>query len=166
MVAVARGLLGKYLVRQGRGKIIRTMITEVEAYDGPRDKACHASRGLTPRNKVMFGPAGHWYVYFTYGMHWMLNIVTGEKGYPAAVLIRGVESVHGRINGPARLTKFFKIDKRFNSKFASRQSGLWMEDRGVESVSGRKKIKRSPRIGVHYAGPVWSKKLYRFYVEK
>ena len=67
------------------------MITEVEAYDGPRDKASHASRGLTPRNAPMFGEAGRFYIYFTYGMHWMLNIVTGKRGYPAAVLIRGVQ---------------------------------------------------------------------------
>ena len=178
VLIVARGLLGKYLVRrypstgsgQVRGKTIRAMITEVEAYDGPRDKACHASRGVTPRNKIMFGSAGHWYVYFTYGMHWMLNVVTGKEGYPAAVLIRGVaantdERGFTQINGPARVTKFFKIDKKFNSKSAGRRSGLWMEDGGVKSASWRKKIKRSPRIGVNYAGPVWSKKLYRFYLK-
>ncbi len=169
---VARGLLGKYLCRRYRGKIIRAMITEVEAYDGPADRACHASRGVTPRNKVMFGPAGHWYVYFTYGMHWMLNAVTGKEGYPAAVLIRGVaantdergfENGFTRINGPARVTKFFKIDKKFNSKSAGRRSGLWLEDKGVEIKNSQ--IKRSPRIGVNYAGPVWSKKLYRFYLK-
>ena len=159
-ITVARGLLGKYLVRQYRGKVVRVMITEVEAYDGPKDKASHAFtlRGITPRNKIMFGPAGHWYVYFTYGMHWMLNIVTGKEGYPAAVLIRGVEGV----KGPAKVTKFFKIDKKFNGYFAGRRSGLWLENR---PASWRKKIKRSSRIGVHYAGPVWSKKLYRFYLE-
>ena len=202
VVTVARGLLGKYLVRRypstdsgrSRGKTTRAMITEVEAYDGLQDKASHASRGLTPRTRSMFGPAGHGYVYFTYGMHWMLNIVTGKEGYPAAVLIRGVEadlrgfknkSRSGStriISGPARVTKFFKIDKKFNGKSAGRLSNLWIEGEGVHPVrnsppqrpSGRAsagaisngiKIKRSPRIGVSYAGPVWSKKLYRFYIK-
>lgn len=87
---VARGLLGKFLVRRIGKRTISAMITEVEAYDGSHDKASHASRGLTPRTKIMFGPAGHWYVYFTYGMHWLANIVCGKEGYPAAVLIRSV----------------------------------------------------------------------------
>ena len=80
---VAPDLLGKFLVRKGNGKEIALMITDVEAYDGLKDKASHASVGQTERNKAMFGPAGHWYVYFTYGMHWMLNAVTGPMGYPA-----------------------------------------------------------------------------------
>ena len=77
------------------------MISEVEAYDGPRDKASHASRGLTPRNRPMFGDAGHFYVYFTYGIHWLVNITTGPRGYPAAVLFRGgiYENPLGRANG-------------------------------------------------------------------
>ena len=90
---VAKDLLGKYLIRRLNGKIKRFMITEVEAYDGFKDKASHASRGKTVRNAPMFGEAGVWYVYFTYGMHYMLNIVTGKKDYPAAILIRGVGTV-------------------------------------------------------------------------
>lgn len=156
---VAKDLLGKYLVRKWRGKIIARMITEVEAYNGPNDLASHASRGITARNKIMFGPAGHLYIYFTYGMHWMLNIVTGKKGYPAAVLIRGVEG----ISGPARVTKFFKIGKSLNNKKASRVTGLWIEDRGTRIL--RSHIKCSARIGVAHAGQIWSKKLYRFYLE-
>ena len=132
-------------------------ITEVEAYVGFSDRASHASRGMTPRNRVMFGPPGVWYVYFTYGMHWMANIVTGRKGYPAAILIRGVKG----ISGPARVTKHFGIDKRFNNKRAMPANGLWIEDRGVRIPS--RQVKRSPRIGVNYAGP-WSKKLWRFYL--
>lgn len=159
-LAVAKDLLGKYLVRRYRGKIISAMITEVEAYDGLKDKASHASRGMTPRNKIMFGPAGYWYVYFTYGMHWILNIVTGKEGYPAAVLIRGIEG----INGPARVTKFLRIDKKLNGKKADKRNGLWIEDRGIRIKPSR--IKKSPRIGVDYAGPVWAKKAYRFYIEK
>lgn len=164
-VEVAQKLLGKYLVRlpagrQGaRRKAITAMITEVEAYDGPHDKASHASRGRTARNTPMFGPAGYWYVYFTYGMHWMLNIVTREKGYPAAVLIRGVDGM----NGPGRVTKFLKIDKRFNNKKAAPKSGLWIENRGVRIPRGH--IKRAARIGVPYAGPVWAKKCWRFYIK-
>lgn len=151
---VARNILGKYLVRRIGSREIARPITEVEAYVGFTDRASHASRGETARNRVMFGPAGVWYVYFTYGMHWMLNIVTGRTGYPAAILIRGVEG----ISGPARVTKFFKIDGRLNGRPASRSSGLWIEDRGVRIPARR--IKRSARIGVDYAG-AWRKKLWR-----
>lgn len=152
---VARELLGKCLVRRIGQREIALPITEVEAYVGFTDRASHASRGETARNRVMFGPAGVWYVYFTYGMHWMLNIVTGREGYPAAVLIRGVEG----ISGPARVTKFFKINRRFNSKPASRKTSLWIEDRGARVPP--RTITRSRRIGVDYAGP-WRNKLWRF----
>ena len=134
------------------------MITETEAYDGFKDKASHARRGKTARNYPMFGEAGRWYVYFTYGMHWMLNIVTEPKDYPAAVLIRAVE----RISGPARLTKFLKIDKRFNNKLAVRKTGLWIEDRGIKFQNSN--IKKTPRIGVSYAEE-WAKKKYRFIIK-
>jgi len=154
---VARELLGKYLVRRIGLRTIARQITEVEAYIGHKDKASHASRGITPRNKIMFGEAEMWYVYFTYGMHWMLNIVTEREKYPAAVLIRGVEGV----NGPARVTKFFGIDKRLNGKPASRQSGLCIENRGVKIKP--RNIKRSPRVGIDYAGE-WRDKMWRFYV--
>ncbi len=153
---VARELLGKYLVRKVGEKEIALPITEVEAYDGFEDKASHASRGKTLRNEVMFGSAGHFYIYFTYGRHWMLNVVTGEKGYPAAVLIRGA----GEISGPARLTKFLNIDKKLNGQKVGRPAGLWLEDRGLKILP--KKIIRTPRIGVNYAGLVWSNKNYRF----
>lgn len=156
---MAQDLLGKFIVRRFRGKNISLMITEVEAYDGFDDKASHASRGQTERNQIMFGEPGYWYVYFTYGMHWMLNIVTGAKNYPAAILIRAAD----KVAGPARLTKFLHIDKKLNNQIASRKSGLWIEERGV--VVLKSKIKKAPRIGVAYAGE-WAKKPYRFYVEK
>jgi len=156
VLSVALTLLGKFLVRKRGKKIESFMITEVEAYDGLKDRASHASRGLTERNKIMFGEAGHWYVYFTYGMHWMLNIVTGPKGYPAAVLIRGVKGV----NGPARVTKKLKIDKYFNGKTTSKKNGLWIEDRGVKVKPLQ--IKRTKRVGVEYAGRYWANKKYRF----
>ena len=152
---VARELLGKYLVRRTRGKEISVMITEVEAYDGFEDKASHAHKGETARNKPMFGEAGVWYVYLVYGMYEMLNIVTGKKGYPAAVLIRGVEGVVG----PGRLTKFLQITRSLNNKRAIPESGLWIEDWGAVIVDNM--IKKTPRIGVGYAG-VWAKKKYRF----
>lgn len=165
---MAKDLLGKYLIRRVGGETKRFIITEVEAYDGFKDKASHASRGKTLRNAPMFGEAGRWYVYFTYGMHYMLNIVTGPKNYPAAVLIRGVEE----INGPGRITKQLKIDKRFNNKTASPKTGLWIENNpmfkniGTSDVKnndvGRRKIIKLPRIGVSYAGSTWSKKLWRF----
>lgn len=153
---VAENLLGKYLARKIANKEIALRINEVEAYDGFDDKASHAHKGKTERNKVMFGEAGNWYVYLVYGVHNMLNIVIGKENYPAAILIRGA----GDINGPGKLTKFLKIDKKLNNKNASAETGLWLEDRG-ERVD-KKKIKRVSRIGVDYAGPIWAKKDYRF----
>ena len=165
-VKIAKSLLGKFLVRKydaptrkrsGQKSLNQAfLITEVEAYDGFQDRASHAYRGKTERNKIMFGPAGYWYVYFTYGMHWMLNIVTGSKDYPAAILIRGVNG----ISGPARLTKALHIDKNLNGKIADKKSGLWLEDRGIKIKPSQ--IKSAPRVGVNYAGPIWSKKKWRF----
>lgn len=154
---VAKELLGKFLVRKAGRKEIAGMITEVEAYVGPNDKASHASRGETARNRIMFGQAGNWYVYFTYGMHWMLNVVTERKGYPAAVLIRGISGTYG----PGRLTKFLHVDNIFNGKQAKKNIGLWVEDRGLEIKESR--IKRGKRIGVEYAGK-WKNKPWRFYI--
>ncbi len=153
---VARELLGKVLVRRYRGKEIRGIITETEAYIGPHDLAAHSSKGRTARTEVMFGPAGRWYVFFNYGVHWMLNVVTGKEGHAAAVLIRGLDTV----SGPGRLTKALKIDKSLYGKRIAPESGLWIEDAGI--VLPRGAIKRTPRIGVDYAGPVWAGKLYRF----
>jgi len=121
------------------------MIIEVEAYDGPHDLASHASKGRTMRTNVMFGAAGHWYVYLCYGMHWMLNVVTGPADYPAAVLIRAVEG----IAGPGRLTKALGIDKRFNERSATLEEELWIEDRGV--AVPKRGVQTTPRIGVAYA---------------
>lgn len=158
-LVVAEALLGKFLVRQNGKEMSAFQITEVEAYDGPEDKACHAHRGKTARNEIMFGPAGFWYVYFVYGMHEMLNIVTGPKEYPAAVLIRGVEG----IDGPGRVTKRLNITRELNKKPAMHTSGLWIEDRGI--IVPKKEIKKTPRIGVSYAGPMWANKEYRFVIK-
>lgn len=164
-LTVAEALLGKFLVRRCRGKEISLMITEVEAYDGFKDRGSHARRGKTARNTPMFGKAGHWYVYFTYGMHWLINVVTGKAGYPAAVLIRGGIAVvrdEKRIvlNGPAKVTKFLKVDGKFSGLPASAKAGLWIEDGGVRVP--KNKIRRGPRVGIDYAGKYWAAKPWRF----
>ena len=180
---VAEELLGKYLVRSYRGREIAGMITEVEIYDGPRDKGSHASRGMTPRNMVMFEDPGLWYPYFTYGMHWLVNITTREKGYPAAILIRGIsidryqtdagiqedKRVLARnpnglfLRGPARVTKFFHIDGKWYGKPAAKPSGLWIEDRGIKIKKSQ--IQKSARIGIEYAGEYWKKRKLRYTLE-
>lgn len=158
---VARELLGKRLVRYEDGTRHECLISETEAYGGFEDVASHAHRGKTPRNTVMFGPAGVWYVYFVYGMHEMLNVTTGAEGYPAAVLLRGGVTNDGRrIDGPARLTKYLAIDRRYNRLPAARSSGLWIEDSGA--IVPDSAVLRTPRIGVAYAGREWSEKPYRF----
>ena len=159
-VAIARGLLGKLLARRlADGSVGRYRITEVEAYDGERDRACHASKGRTPRTAVMYQPGGIWYVYLCYGVHEMLNLVTGPADYPAAVLIRGVEG----LAGPGRLTKHLGIDRRLNGRPASPRAALWLEDDGFVVPRGARRS--GPRIGVDYAGPVWARKPWRFYLE-
>ncbi len=158
VLEVAPELLGKLLVRSlSYGEVVRLRINEVEAYDGEKDLACHASRGKTERTAVMYEPGGVWYVYLVYGMYSMLNIVTGISGYPSAVLIRGTEEV----SGPGRLTKRLLIDRNFNTKQALKNTGLWIEDDGY--VISSRSITRTPRIGVDYAG-AWAKKPYRFIV--
>lgn len=171
---VAEDLIGKYLVRRyyspsrKRYIVARERITETEAYVGEHDLACHTSRGRTKRNEVMFSEAGTIYVYFTYGMHWMLNIVTEEEGCGTAVLIRSTEN----ISGPARLTKALKIDKTLNGQKLGRKSGLWVEE-GLKtknskpaSPAGGLKIARTPRIGVSRAPKGWAEKPYRFVLKK
>jgi len=161
---VAKELLGKYLVRKIGKKEVTAMIVETEAYDGPHDRASHARFGKTQRSAVLFADPGVWYVYLCYGIHEMLNIVTREQGYPGAVLIRAVLINGKSLNGPGKLTKYLQIDRRLNEQRATRKSGLWVEDRQVRIA--KKHIKRTPRIGVDYAGPLWSKKHWRFVIEQ
>ena len=107
----ARALVGKILVRRlPDGRVIRARITETEAYFGESDTACHACHGRTQRTQVLYRPAGTIYVYLCYGIHWMLNLVTGPEDDPQAVLIRGVEGA----SGPGRVTKYLSIDKSLN----------------------------------------------------
>ena len=159
-LVIAEALLGKFFVRKIGKKEIALMITETEAYDGSRDKASHAHRGETMRNTAMFGEAGRFYVYIVYGMYDMLNIVTGKKGYPAAILIRGA----GEYDGPGKLTKALYINRQLNNKEVKQKSGVWIEDRGV--IIQKRDIQKTPRIGVAYAGEEWAKKPYRFLLKK
>ena len=173
-IVVARQLLGKYLCRRINGKVIRAKITETEAYCGQEDLACHASRGLTERTKVMFGPPGHAYIYLIYGMYHCLNVVTREVGCPEAVLIRGVEIQNAKIkmqndkskfkiNGPGRTCRELKIDKKLNGIDLCSSKGLWIESASRRKVEQPAKIKKGKRIGVDYARK-WKNKLWRFYI--
>jgi DNA-3-methyladenine glycosylase len=170
-VEVARDLLGMHLVHVLAGVERVGRIVEVEAYLGPHDLAAHSARGLTPRTRVMFGPPGHAYVYFVYGMHWCANVVTQAEGVASAVLLRALEpvkNVEGRTQGPALLCKAMGIDGRHNGHdlrsddlFISRL-GPGPSPRGARGDEIR--VVRRPRIGVDYAGHRWSRRLLRFYI--
>lgn len=161
---VAKNLLGKVLVKKSGNKISKVVITETEAYLGSDDLASHARFGKTKRNAVMFGKGGCWYVYFVYGMHWLLNVITQKEGSPSGVLIRGgilLDKNIRTINGPARITKIMKINGLMTGRPASKNSGLWIEDWGIKVG----KVISKKRIGVDYAG-IWAKKLLRFVASK
>ncbi len=142
---VAPALLGKILCRRVDGEVIRSRITETECYKGEDDTACHAHKGKTARNSVMWSRGGTVYVYLCYGMHNMLNIVTAEKGEPEAVLIRGVEAV----NGPGRVTKYFSIDREQNGADVILSDAIWIEDDGTPSPQ----YECTARVGIDYAAP-------------
>lgn len=158
-LTVARELIGKYLVREQGARTLTGRIIEVEAYIGPEDKACHASKGRTSRTEVLFGPPGHAYVYLCYGMHEMLNVVTERQEFPAAILLRAVEYDGVLVDGPGRLTRAFAVDRRHNRLDLTIGASLWFEDRGEPIPPAW--IGTHPRIGVDYAGP-WAKKPWRF----
>jgi len=140
-LVVARDLLGKYLVYKTRaGKI-----TEVEAYLGQDDLACHAARGKTERNQMMFKKGGYAYVYIIYGIYHCLNVTTERENFPAAVLIRGIE--HPEANGPGKLCRFLKITRK-NNGLDLTISDLYIEDRGEP----KGQVIQTSRIGVDYAG--------------
>lgn len=151
---VAPELLGKLIVRRfDDGNIKKFRITETEAYRGEEDLACHAAKGRTNRTEVMYHEAGKIYVYLIYGMYWLLNLVTSEENYPAAVLIRGIEN----INGPGRVGKALKLSKDLYDTSVLISDELWIEDDGI-------KIEHccSKRIGIDYAGKEWANKPWRF----
>jgi DNA-3-methyladenine glycosylase len=156
---VARDLLGKNVVRLRGASLTSSMIVETEAYEGTHDIASHSSRGRTPRTEVMFGAAGRLYVYRIYGIHWMLNVVTGEVGDAAAVLIRGIEGVAS----PGRVAAALKIDGSLHGREATPATGLWFDE--PVNTSRRLRVRRTPRIGVDYAGPIWAAKKLRFVLE-
>jgi len=118
---VAYDLIGSRLNWRSGDKSYSRIITETEAYTGPDDLASHAAKGRTKRNEPMFGLPGIFYVYFVYGVHWMLNIVTGPVEFPAAVLIRGIAG----IQGPGRVTKALSINGNLNRKLVTKKTGVW-----------------------------------------
>ena len=175
-LAVARDLLGCRLVRQINGQRLAGLILETEAYQGEEDLGCHASAGKTPRTSVMYGPPGHAYVYFTYGMHWMFNAVTGRINEPGAVLIRAIQPLEGQAlmtenrpykagkrgwtDGPAKLTQALAIDKAFNTVDLCTETGaLWIEP--GESIPERR-VERSGRIGLNSVPEPWRSIPWRF----
>jgi DNA-3-methyladenine glycosylase len=173
-IEVARQLLGKYLIRKHPDGTTVGRIVETEAYIGPQDKACHASRGRTPRTEIMFGRAGHAYVYMIYGFHYMLNIVTEAADFPAAVLIRAVEPLEGLslmqsrrqterlrslASGPGKLCRAFAIDRTLNGNDVCGKV-LYLDDHGEPAP----KVVTTPRIGVDYAGK-WKHKRWRFLIK-
>ncbi|MCG8606126.1 DNA-3-methyladenine glycosylase [bacterium] len=175
-VTVARELLGQKLVREHSGQRLTGIITETEAYLAFTDSASHAFRGRTERNSVMFGPPGFAYVYFIYGMHYMLNVVTESEGMPSAVLIRGIRPVNGvaemtrlrntnsknLTNGPARLCQALAIDKSLNAWCLTAGKTLWIE---AHASNSSPEIMHGPRVGIDYAEESDRKKPLRFWIE-
>lgn len=162
---LAQQLLGKLLVRRWRGQQLVGRITETEAYIGPDDLACHAARGRTARTEVMFGEAGHAYVYLIYGIHEMFNIVAEAPDFPAAILIRAVEPIAGvaamqrargmtrlenLTNGPGKFTSAFRITRALNAEDLTRSPRLFVASDGYR-VRAQRDIATTPRIGIAYA---------------
>ena len=162
-MVVARELLGKHLVLRSGNRERIGRIVETEAYLGPHDLAAHSSRGLTERNKVMFGPPGHAYVYLIYGIYFCMNVVTEREGHASAVLLRALEpvkNVEGRTQGPGLLCRAMHIDNRLNGH------DLLSHDFYLAAPADCKPsvIVKRPRIGVDYAGH-WAKRHLRFYLK-
>ena len=156
VLELAPALLGKIICRKmPDGEVLRCRITESEAYNGVSDLACHASKGRTLRTEVMYGGGGNIYVYLIYGMYWMLNIVSGGKDSPQAVLIRGVEQT----SGPGRVGRLLALDKSFYGESLITSDRIWLEDDGSE-VS----YETTPRIGINYAGEPWVSMPWRFII--
>ena len=172
-VKVARELLGKTLVRNVGDRRLSGLIVETEAYVGEADTACHAARGCTPRTEVMYGPAGHYYVYLIYGMYHMLNIVTAREDQPEAVLIRALLPMEGLetmrelrggvtdrklCDGPGKLCQALAIDRTFNASSVDAEP-MWLED--AEPVADSR-IMTGPRVGIGYASREDRLKPWRF----
>jgi DNA-3-methyladenine glycosylase len=178
-LVVARQLLGMRLVRIDAGQRLAGYITETEAYSGEDDLGCHCKAGRTPRTQVMYGPPGHAYVYFTYGMHWCLNIVVEKDGYPAAVLLRAIQIEEGRSiiasrragvseahwsDGPAKLTRALNIDKLFNgADLCAPGASLFLE---TGQALPDAQVFQSPRIGLNNVPEPWKSIPWRFYLRR
>ena len=156
VLIIAPQLPGKYIVMNNGNHPEKYKITEVEAYRGEEDLACHASKGRTRRNEIMYAEGGHIYVYLIYGIHWMLNFVTGKTGNPQAVLIRCLEGY----NGPGILTRRLGIDGTYYGEDLVSSGRIWVEDNIPQG-----KIISLPRIGVDYAGEYWKNKPWRFILD-
>ena len=155
VLVIAPEMIGKNMVvRLNNNTYANYQITEVEAYRGVEDKACHASKGRTARTEVMFHEGGRLYVYLIYGMYWMLNIVTGQQDDPQAILIRGVE----KLDGPGKITKATGIDGSYNGEDLDLSERIWFEDSGFAPDVGTGK-----RIGIEYSGTYWESRLWRYY---
>ena len=153
---VAPALVGKILcLRRDSGEVLRMRITETECYLGVSDTACHASKGKTPRNSALWQEGGYSYVYLCYGMHWLLNLVTGEEGHPEAVLIRCCETAPG----PGRLTKKLGITGELNRQTVL-DSDLWVEDDGFTC-----NVATDKRVGIGYASHEDQGRLWRFVMD-
>ncbi len=155
VLELAPDLLGKKIVRSVDGKIFEYYITEVEAYRGPEDRACHASKGRTARTEVMYLEGGHIYMYLIYGMYWMFNIVAGKAGSPQAALIRSLKD----FRGPGRLSKELKLDKSFYGESLIESNRIWLE-KGINID----KIRKGRRVGIEYAGEYWKNVEWRFFI--
>jgi DNA-3-methyladenine glycosylase len=172
---VARDLLGARLVRRENGRRISGVILETEAYRGEEDQGCHAKAGLTPRTQVMYGPPGHAYIYFTYGMHWMLNFVVEPEGFPAAILIRAIEPQEGLeviaerrgrqprqhwTDGPAKICQALGIDGSLNGvDLCAPDSELFVE-KGVSIPESQ--VFTGPRVGLNNVPEPWKSIPWRF----
>lgn len=151
---LAPALVGKLLCRRIGREVYRLRITETECYFGEEDTACHAHKGRTARTDTLYAAGGIAYVYLCYGMHSLLNFVTGEEGHPEAVLIRGVEG----ISGPGRVTKALGITRAENRLPLLKKNGLWVEDDGAPAPE----LIAMPRVGIDYAAPEDRERLWRF----
>ncbi len=162
---VARDLIGKFIVRASGCTVLAAMIAETEAYKGPRDRASHAHGGRrTRRVEPLYRDGGTVYVYFVYGMHWLLNFSTAGAERPEGVLIRAVvdcaASPQRRILGPGRVTRHLDIDGSLDGADATQSPALWIEDRGMKIPASA--VAAGPRVGIDYAGPYWAARPWRF----
>jgi DNA-3-methyladenine glycosylase len=165
---VTRELLGKFIVRNYRGVRLIAMITEAEAYRGPRDRASHAYGGRrTPRVEPLYQEGGTAYVYLCYGMHWLLNFSSAGKGRPEGVLIRGILGCNApeqvRLAGPGRVTRYLRIDKTLDGEDVTASKRMWIEDRRVRIAM--RHVRTGPRVGVDYAGAYWAARPWRFWID-